>query len=184
MEFANTELIEIKYKLPFAFIRGDNSLMVALIYTHNELIKALYEFWVSLAQDINPMTVDESLLDFFALSTGNPWRILWDVNWSVDAKRKLLRDTELIFSQRLFISTLQVLFDDFGLLSRVRPKTGWILGTTIPPATALPATIGTSILDYEVVVPTSYYMGSIEWNLTTFIVQNFGLPGNIAIVIE
>jgi hypothetical protein len=173
--------LKVSYFLPSNFNRGDNYLFLSVIKTYEDIIKLYYDFWSNL-DNFTPELIDETLIDWLATETANPWRTLWDFDWQIDAKRLLLRDTTKIFSKRLFPETLTVLFQDFSLNAYLRPKSGFILGTVNPPASLLPATLGTSILDYEIVIPESYYQGSIEYNLVVFIADNFGTPGRVPIV--
>lgn len=181
MEIPSYLTLKLSAFLPNTIKRGENSLILAILVTYEDFIERYYNFWTSL-DNFDPMLADENILNWIATQTGNPWRALWDNDWQLDTKRKLLRDTKQIFSKRLFPETLTLLFSHFNLLSYLRPKHGFILGTTNPPASLLPATLGTSILDYEIVVPAAYYVGSIEYNLTKFIADKFGIPGRVPIV--
>lgn len=161
----------IRYYLPTGVTRGQDNLVNAIIETLENELEKHYKYWTDF--DTDPMTCDEGLLDYFATLAINPWRSLWSLNWETPTKRLLLRDTKIIFQKRMFPATINLLFSHFGLRSRLVPKSGLILGVTL-----LPTTLGTSILDYRVEVP-SVYKGLIEDKYTQFIVENFGMPGNV-----
>jgi len=164
----------VKYYLPVGVSQGADNLVNAVTKTLDDVLEIHYDYWTNF--DSNPMTCDRNLLDYFATNGSNPWRTLWRSDWEETTKRLLLRDTKIIFQRRLFPDTVTLLFSHFGLRSRLVPKNGFILAKT-----PLPATLGNSILDYQVELP-SIYKGLTEEKYTEFIVNNFGIPGTIAFV--
>jgi hypothetical protein len=184
MEVLPYEKLSVEFYLPMALKLGNNSVILSIIETYKKFFALYYAYWLDLYNQVDPMTVDVSFLDFMAVDCASPWRLFWDKNWDVEAKRKLLRDTYKIFSRRLFPDTLIVLFEDFNLRAKLRATSGFILGTSNPPASILPATIGTPLYNYEIVIPSIYFLGSPEYQIVKFIARNFGTPGNINIVFE
>lgn len=164
----------ILYYLPRAFLRSENTLLLATVYTLNKIYEERFGYWQEL--DVSPMTCNELILDWLALQGVSPWRNLWLPDLEVSTKRLLLRDANIIFQKRLFPETISLLFKHFNLRSRLVPKIGLILGITL-----IPAIIGTSILDYQVELPI-IYQGSIEEKYTKYIVDNFGMPGYIPFI--
>ncbi len=132
---------------PASFLKNDQiALTLAIIATFDKVFLDYAEFWNNYETNLlNPMLMSDSLLDWKALNTISPWRLLWNKDWNPQTKRLLLRDTNFIFSRRLFPDILTLLFQHFFLVAYLRAKTGWRLGIT-----PLPAVLGTSILDYEI----------------------------------
>ncbi|MGL5078589.1 MAG: hypothetical protein ACRDBG_22550 [Waterburya sp.] len=155
----------------------------SLIATFDEHYDFILEFWENYQDNlVNPLTVDERLLDRLAMRFISPWRTLWNSDWDVSAKRLLLRDQNLIFSRRLFPDTLTLLFEHFELQSRIAFTSGWILGSTVPPATPLPAVMDSSIFNYKIL--TRHQIGTPEYTLTEWIGKQFGAPFDITIEVE
>lgn len=164
----------ITYYLPNALLRGESSLILATIETQESFFKSNFDYFQNF--DVNPMTCDVNTLDWLATNGLNPWRNLWQPDWQESTKRLLLKDTQIIFSKRLFAETISLLFSHFNLLSRLVPKNGFILAVSL-----IPATLGTSIIDYNIELPI-VYKGGIEEDQTRFIADNFGLPGFIPFI--
>ncbi|MGL5925563.1 hypothetical protein [Chroococcidiopsis sp.] len=158
--------------LPASLKYGESStLLIAILSTFETQSERFNEYWNNYSKISDPMQCDEATLDFIATLPINPWRILWNPDWDTQTKRLLLRDANEIFSKRLFVSTVKLLFSHFELLARVVPMSGLIVGVSL-----LPERIGTGIYDYKIVIPGSYQPGTTERALTEFIITNFGFP--------
>lgn len=163
--------------LPPAFRSGDQAILIgAIASTYDETIAQWRSRFLNYQQTLlDPMTIDAELIDWRASLT--PWRSLWNSDWSEMTKRNLLANTAEIFRRRYDPALLPKLFTWFNLQATLEPKSGWILGVTL-----LPATLGTGLDDYRIRVPNYYTSGTIERGLVDWIVSEFGSPLQIEVV--
>lgn len=115
---------------------------------------------------LDPKTCDEQWLDTLAQWAG--WGNLWNSSWGVETKRKLLINTDFIWSNRGNRECLNKLFEIFNLNAKLSPATGFILRVS-----TFPSRIGSDPFDWQIKVPTNYSSGTPERSLVERLARNF-----------
>lgn len=133
------------------------------------------------AANLDPLTCGADQLD--TLSQLSLWRSLWDVSWSEFTKRQILANQAWLFGNRYDAKlVLPRLFQYFELGAIFEPTTGFKLGAAPNGNLTATTSLGVSLRDYQIKVPSYYKPGTVERGRVDFILSAFGLPWSVPIV--
>lgn len=155
--------------LPLVYQQDAEQLEIADALTQG--IAEKYSYWIDIIANyetkfLDPETAEEEWLD--TLSRWSGWGNYWDSSWSVEIKRKLLKNTDFIWRNRGNKELLPLLFNIFNLNAQLIPQSGIILGVS-----TLPGTFTNDPFSYQISVPSNYIPGSYEYILIQRLLKQF-----------
>lgn len=119
-----------------------------------------------------PTYCPEEYLDWLASVLLGVEFVWWNSAWTKDQKVRLLNNIPYMRQRLGSVTLFRFLISNFDLDAELRPAIRWIVGD-VGVSTALPANLGGTSFDWQIVIPERYTERSPEYKLIELIKRHF-----------